>query len=284
MKTTNVVGHNIMVKLPYNILFDIREEMDGSMSAKVKNEFTLAGECGPINASEAGRHLAILGSIALSKEADSRYYYLAVQAKISRETHCVGTEEIFNLQTTVISQDQRNGEVSGKIFDQNNSIIFSIIVKYQILSSPIFSKLFKSFFNTTKIDNKFSPYIKRKKLSGIKINKNEISATFGNILVDDCEGHFPDYPALPVAVICNLFAELGLNLYFDQFSNEFNQAIVTHATINAKRLVFSGEYLTLRGTKIQGKNDHKMVVQSKAYVEDEIVADAEFELCGVKNF
>ena len=283
MKSTTALGENIMVKAPYNILFDIYEDVNGSVFAKVKNEFSLPGECGPINASEAGRHLAILGSIALSNKTDSQNYYLAVEAKMKRETLSVSHEEILDLEAKVIFQDKRTGEVSGKIFDNNSNVLFSIIVKYQILSVPLFSKFFKSYLNTTKIESAFSPYISRKKLTEITITKNEISATYGAVLVSDCEGHFEDYPALPVAIICNLFGELGLNLFFHHFSKKFTQAIVTLASINAKRLVFSGEHLTFQGAKVYSKSDREMVISSKALVGDEVVADAEFELYGIKN-
>ncbi len=284
MEIKNSLDSKIMVKAPYNILCELKKESDGSISAKVKNEFLLPDECGPIGAAEAGRHLSILGSIALSNTSDSENYYLAIQADIFRKTLSTNYVETFHLQSKVIFQDNRTGTVSGNIFDENNNVIYTINVKYQILRPSLFSKLFNSFANTIIIKNKINPYRNRKKLFDIIIVKDKISGVYGTVLSSECEGHFKDYPALPVAIICNSFTELGLKLFLHHYSNEFTKAVGTHANINANRLVFSGEYLTFRGeTKRNNKSDKTMIFYFEALVNNKKVADAEFEICGIKN-
>lgn len=272
-----------MVKAPYNILANIKEEQDGSISAQVKNEFKLLTECGPISASEAGRHLAILGSIALSKNNESPNYYLANRAVIKRELDATPSKagKQFYLNTKVTFKNQKTGTILGEIADENNGVIYSIEVSYQTIHPRIFAKIFKQFLNTTPIVNNVSPYQYRQGLANKSIHQDEISASYGPITANECEGHFENYPALPVAVICNLFAELGSSLLFHNYENELSNFVTKEATIYANRLVFSGEKLTFKGVKVEDRLDSSMLITSSAYVDDKKVAGAEFIMQGI---
>jgi hypothetical protein len=53
----------IEVHAPYNILYDISPNTDNGLNAKVKNEYLLPNEGAPIGVAEAGRHMAIMGSM-----------------------------------------------------------------------------------------------------------------------------------------------------------------------------------------------------------------------------
>ena len=143
----------IMVKKPYNILYDINEELDGSISGSVKNEFLYKDKWGPIGASEAGRHLAILGSMALANQTNSKKYYLAVHAKIKRNNLTVQNIDTLKLQSKVLTHNKRDGEITGDIYDANNQSIYTAIIKYKIFTPQVFLKLFGSFKSSVEIKN-----------------------------------------------------------------------------------------------------------------------------------
>lgn len=283
METINLLTDKIMVKSPYNILFNLKEETDGSISAQVNHEFTLPTECGPISASEAGRHLAILGSIALSMKSEKPSYYLAINANIKRETKTFKVSKTFTLNTRVTVQNNRKGSVAGEIFDEEKELIYSIKVDYQVITPQLFSKIFKPYLNEFPIENTASPYKYRKGLSCISVREDAVNAEYGPVVPSECEGHFKNYPALPVAVICNLFAELGSSLLFHHFPSEYAKFITTEATIQANRLVFAGEKLTFSGQTLKKLSNQSMVISSAAYVDEQKVAGAKFVMQAINE-
>lgn len=277
----NKLENMIMVKKPYNILFDVKEELDGSISGSVNNEFLYKDKWGPIGASEAGRHLAILGSMALANQTDSKKYYLAVHATIKRNNLLVQDIDILKLQAKVTTLNKRDGEITGDIYDAENQSIYTAIIKYKIFAPQVFLKLFNSFKSTVEIKNEFSPYQKRKELSNITINGIDIKGDYGIIRPHECEGHFNEYPALPVAVIANLLGELGIKLFLHN-NTDFTKVIVTSACISAYRLAFHGEYVTFNAKVINKKNNSISVI-GEVKVGTDLIADAQFEVIGLNN-
>ena len=277
----NKLEDMIMVRKPYNILYDINEELDGSISGSVKNEFLYKDKWGPIGASEAGRHLAILGSMALANQTNSKKYYLAVHAKIKRNNLTVQNIDTLKLQSKVITHNKRDGEITGDIYDANNQSIYTANIKYKIFTPQVFLKLFGSFKSSVEIKNNISPYQKRKELSNITINKTEIKGDYGTILPHECEGHFNEYPALPVAIIANLLGELGIKLFLHN-NSDFTKVIVTSASINAYRLAFHGEYVTFNA-KVKNKDHKSISIVGEVKVGTDLIADAQFEVVGFDN-
>ena len=276
------LADQIMVQKPYNIIFDLEEYGDESIRGKVKNEFLSANECGPISCSEAGRHIAILGSIALSRKSNSKNYHLATYADLKRKTRSTGNGNILKLQAKIFSFSTKYSEIIGAISDTNNQIIYETTVKNKTLSQPLFSRLFSPFKYPATINNNTSPYRKRRQLSDIQITENKVTAVYGNILPNECEGHFADYPALPVAIVGNTLGELAIALFL--FHNSaYSKAIVLACKINAYRLAFHGEYLTMRG-EVKSKNEGRsMWVFCEAMVNSNVMAAAEIEVAGVEN-
>jgi len=266
----------IMVEFPYNLLFDFYLEGD-KISAKVQNEYVQDNEKGPVICSEAGRHLAILGSILLSQKKRTKNYYLATNAKITRQNLITENTEILEVKTSIICTGRRNGTVKGSI-SSNHQIIYEAIIEYQILTKDVFTKLFNSHYYPSKIINNISPYKQRRKLKDIRIQEDQITGVYGTILPSECEGHFENYPALPVAIVGNLLGEIGIELFLSK-SPDFSKVIVLSADIKAKKLIFHGEYLTFRG-KLKSINKVTAQIYCEAIVNENIIATADFEVIG----
>lgn len=270
----------IMVKKPYNVLYDVELKTDDKISAKVQNEYFEGNELGPIICSEAGRHLAILGSLLLSQNSNSKSYYLATSAKIKRKTTSIATVEVFDVEAIVLFSNRRKGEIKGVVLGADETF-FEAIIEYQVIKVPVFQKLFNSHFYNGKVYNEISPYKKRRKLSDLVINENEITGVYGIILPNECEGHFENYPALPVAIIGNLLGEIGVKLFLAKKAR-FSSVIVMSANIKAKKLIFHGEHLTFRGV-LQSSNVDITRIFCEAIVNDKVIANADFEVVGVEG-
>jgi hypothetical protein len=129
--------------------------------------------------------------------------------------------------------------------------------------------------------NAVSPYIERKKLTGKTIENNCSSGLYGAVLPNFCDGHFQDYPALPVAIVGNHNIELGIDLFNHHTANQFNKVISINCTVNAFRLAFSGEDVTF-STKIkQVLSNDRIIFSGEAKVGEEVISNSEFELKGI---
>lgn len=276
-----------MVTPPYNILFDVNEAPDKSITAKVKNEFLYKDELGPVGCTEAGRHLAILGSMALANENPStaKHYYLAIGAKFKHENfdndNKNENDECFYLSVKVNHYNAKEGEVEGIIANSNNTVLYSAIISYNPLSEALFSRLFKAHRYTLPIINEISPYKNRRSFINKTITGDTITGDYGVISPNDCEGHFHEYPAFPIAIIANLFGELGITLFLDKFP-VYNKAFYSNATLSAKRLAFHGEHIIFKGT-INNRTEDTLTVQVEALINNKVVARGVGELKGVKK-
>jgi hypothetical protein len=271
----------IMVKYPYNKLFGIK--YDGEiLEAKVINEYLTEGEEGPIGVAEAGRHLAICGSICLAKEYNfnDSAYFLAIHAKLTRIDSKIENSDFFSLKTKAIFKGKRNAKIHGEIFSDSNELIFSVEIEYQIIQQNIFQKLFNKNLNTTIIQNNVSPYIKRKNLTNLIVSNKNAQGDYGKVLPHECEGHFENYPALPVAIVGNLFIDLGIKLFNKHTNNTFSKALIIDTEIKALRLAFSGEEVRFSTNLKSIISEDEVIITGEAKVEDEIVSTIEFKIKG----
>ena len=281
-KTELKLDELIMVEEPYNILQNLKLHDDGSISATVENEYIDRDEGGPMGGAECGRHLAILGSIILAHNYHhkKRHYYLAVHALLSRKTDKVFSAEELKLTAKPTLMEKRKGVVLGELLSEENEVIFTAEVEYLIMSPAVFTKFYEKFRVDDPIHNGMSPYINRRHLSDITLNGARATGEFGIVSAQECEGHFRNYPALPVALIGNLFGELGFTLFKHNVPG-YKRIISPRTSIRAYRLAFSGERVHFVGRISECLAYDTIKITAEAKVGDEIVANVEFELRGV---
>lgn len=273
----------IMVEPPYCILQDLKLGDDGSITAIVFNEYQPQDEGGPIAGAEFGRHIAILGSIALANALSHNHshYFLAVRANIKREIPDAYRFDELNLYAKPIKLEKRTGKVYGEIYGQNNELVNTAKVEYMILEREVFSKVYERRKRENSIKNKVSPYIKRRHLTNVVVDGHTARAEFGTILKNECEGHFRNFPALPVAMIGGLFGELGYQLFKHNLPG-YDTIISPRTDIKAHGLVFSGEHLHFAGRISQWISDDAILITAEAMVGEDVVADVKFILKGIK--
>lgn len=278
----------IMVKPPYNILYDLEINSNGSLSAKVENEYQCKYEGGPIGVAEVGRHIAILGSMCLAKDYgfEDAHYFLAAHADLERKTLKTSESRFLSLTAKTKSISKRKGQIQGEIYDEHQGCIFAATVDYQVLSTSTFDRLFgcenSDFQFNQNLIGQSSPYRYRKELAQVTIQDNTASGLHEIVLPDDCAGHFPTRSALPVAIIGNYFIDLGMRLFQNFTDRQFSQSIVLATSINASRLVFAGKQICFSVKIKQILSDELITISGMAMVGDEIVSDIEFTVMGRK--
>lgn len=283
--TTSTASHladNIMVEAPYNILSDYQLQADGSITANVSNEYLHENEGGPISCAEFGRHLAILGSILLAHEYNHKdnHYFLANHADLKRVHEYVTQSEAFTLIARVVSKGKRKATIEGVIYDRFEIPVYKAEISYQVMHPRIFNRFFGKHQLTHTYTNEVSPYIQRKNLSQVAISHQDATATYGIIEANDCEGHFQDYPALPVALVGGLFCELGMHLVRSVLP--YQTIIALSTDIKASRLAFTGEELKFEGTIAEQIDKNTFRIKAIAKVGEEQVAQADFVLKGIQ--
>lgn len=268
-----------MVEKPYNILENVAFSPNETVMAEVENEYSLELEAGSMGCSEFGRHIAILGSMAVAKSFGhkEKHYYLAIHADLKRKSYSTNYSKFFHLKAKTLIAKKRTARIYGEVRDDENELLFAGTVEYQAISQPVFSKLYSKHKVENPLYKNTSPYVNRKKLINLDIKGESIAGTYGKVEPCDCEGHFKDFPALPVAIIGGLFGELCMPL-FKYHNPDLTKILSTEVVINAYRLAFTGEHVIFEG-KIDKRlpNDSVRLI-AYAKVGDEIIADAHFEL------
>lgn len=272
----------IMTKSPYNILTNLKIDPLGNITADVKNEYHYPEEGGPIGAAEFGRHIGVLGSIQLAKDYNfgSQYFFLVTNASLNRRVDRVYEEDEFQVTTSTLNLDKRKGKIFGQLKDTAGNVVFDGTLEYVVLKPEFFFRVYDNYFTDKIIQNTVSPYINRKALSHIKIDNHQASALYGKIQPCECEGHFDNYPALPIAILGNLLSQLGIRLFKHYSTQKFNKIIVSNATIQAYKLAFHGDDVTIQAEILETLPNDSMRIFTQAMANDEMLLDATIEFKG----
>ncbi|MGT0250599.1 hypothetical protein [Burkholderia pyrrocinia] len=196
------------VERPYFAFNELFLDFTGTVIGEVQREHPLGHEYGPLGSAEIGRHLAILGSCAAAAvtDNDDRLYYLATHAELSRSRLVQDnfpTDEKYRAFATVVDRTARTLLVRTAMQAGENTPFVSLLVKYKILSEPLFARLFSNFAVAEDCAGDESPYTKPISLSWSAPNDNSIIARSFGLTPRECAGHFRGYPAWPVSIIAS---------------------------------------------------------------------------------
>ncbi len=271
----------IEVREPYFALQNLSLDAAGRIHAEVPVEQPLGQEVLPLCAAEAGRHLAILGSVAtaFANPNPEKYFYLAHKATLSRITPVVPTAHTVEpLRATACGHlaNKRTALAQVTLDTAQGDPLYDLDIQYHVLAEPVFAKLFKDRHRelrtrprerqpATPLEQaqmqylRANPYQNPLPLYGIEINSECMTATLGQVPAYYCTGHFPFYPALPVAVLVScLFNMTGHLLRFRHQAKGRFTYLVTHSTLQADNLAFAGEEVALSARHVEsdGRNHH----------------------------
>ena len=228
----------ICVQAPYNRVQDLAASGAHGVEARVSFEAPPGFESGPLASAEIGRHLAILGSCALARNnaSERRHYYLAQQALLRRfETAAASEGEALRMVAIPVGND--SAEVV--LTNHREQTVATLSVSYRVLSDRLFARLFRGQRRVTPaaVDGQ-SPYATPVVFEQETQELDSATALLREVTPELCQGHFDDYPALPVAILMDGINRLATSHLDRTLAKNFR---LTTCAVSAERLAFAGE-------------------------------------------
>lgn len=276
----NELTRLIEVTPPYYALRNLQFDAEGYLQANVDIEMTDHGEVPCLSLSETGRHVAILGSLALANEnpVKEKHYYLACDAVFDRLHNNPVANETLTLRAKVVSINKREGFVQGQLLASNGELVYEAQVRYVIIHHIIFSRKFAK--NLLAPDPHFNgnPYANATPLRTVSQNPECHIGYIDVIDRNDCVGHFINYPALPVARISGAMFALSGN-HFKQLLGLNRHYSIRRVEMHAESFIFAGEQVKITtqveiDTKVEGT-----LVEAYAYASSNIESKAVVTKC-----
>ncbi|MCP4482564.1 MAG: hypothetical protein GY817_07325 [bacterium] len=242
----------IAVKPPYYALKNL-EKVDGSLKASIPIEQSLGNETSPLTAGETSRHLAILGSCALAEKNTNDFsYYLAVKAVYRRHIKEIKADYLIGVSEAKML-NKRKGKAFNKLLNEKNEVITTLDVDYTIISQNLFERQFKKHKRDMRHSYISESFFNRQnfykclfEIPNAKIQDDILTLDIGEVKPEMCMGHFPFYPAMPVAFLSQILFNVSIN-YLKTVLKKKNIKVVLHeGNINAFALVFSGKHIKVK--------------------------------------
>ena len=257
---SDILWSRIAIRPPYFALDDLGLESDGTVSARIPVQQPIGQEQGQIAAAEVGRHLAILGvcAIALRQEKSKRHYYLAQQAHLTRhgsrpphDSHGVlwGAAKPEHI-------DRRTAKASTQLLIEGHKVLYDLTVQYVLVPERLFERLFESQrISIVKVEDGYNPYTHTIPLVDVKISGTQLTGSLCVDSPDRCAGHFPEFPAIPVAILMQALCNASSILMQEILGWERIVYTVTEAEVRAQNLAFANELINIEVKHIRGDGD-----------------------------
>ncbi len=263
----NYLKSLIEVTEPYYALTNLTIDDESVLKANVKKELDCDHEVKGMSYSEAGRHLAILGSLALanSNPVKEKHYYLATKAYVKRvyQDSYEDIDHVAFMKTVLFNR--KKGVANGHLKTANGKLVYTITVEYQVLSNSLFERMFKQHKQETPYLEGYNPYRDSIPLFDLVKTNESCSATLGTINKDICVGHFDDYPALPVARIAQVLTSIA-SIQNNEVEKKIEPLRIKHVVLYAKAFLFAGEEMSVKSIyEPQPKMSEECVIDTFAY-------------------
>ncbi|HEX5660505.1 MAG TPA: hypothetical protein VFX59_25095, partial [Polyangiales bacterium] len=207
----------IEVREPYFALTELELDAPGRVSAHILAEQPRGHELGALPAAEAGRHLAIAGSCACaSLQSDSgKHFYLANRAHLRRETDASpDTSGLLNVDARALHRERRQARAECALRDGLGRTLYTLDVSYSVLQERVFERLFSAHRQDLRrapraaslpleslMHMRRNPYREAFPFVHARLDAEQGVARLEALPAHLCAGHFPLYPAMPVAVL-----------------------------------------------------------------------------------
>ncbi|MCA9471687.1 MAG: hypothetical protein MRJ96_12265 [Nitrospirales bacterium] len=260
----------IAIRPPYFAFAQLMLDPSGVLSARVPVQHRFSLEAGAISAAEIGRHLAILGlcSVALQQGTDQKHYYLAQQAHLIRRgpIQTFLTSEHFFGKAWPLAIDHRTALARTQLWDEHQeTVLYDLTVRYATVGERLFERLFQGYRQqeSGEPSRVFNPYTQSLPLKNVQIAGRRLTAVLGIESPQQCAGHFPFYPAIPVAILMQALAEAAGRLTQAQLGLPVFSYVVSDAEVCAKNLAFADEGIDLIAEYLH-RMDHAHVLHCRA--------------------
>ena len=256
----------IAVEPPYFALGNIQLEGDFVIKASFQTELHHPDEISPICTSEVGRHIAILGSLALAKinPVNEKHYYLAKHAIVERTNVLPHPDDIFTGIVTSAELSKKSGDISAELLNSKDEVIYRITVNYSVIHHKLFARLFNNNKQLGINSSSQNPYVENTPFNFLQIGKEICTASLGMVEPYHCQGHFNEYPAMPVARLGNALINLA-GKHYREITGSTEKYCIVKAEIKAHSLIFAGDEVELKSEIDSQKYDKGLIINTFAY-------------------
>jgi acyl transferase domain-containing protein/NAD(P)-dependent dehydrogenase (short-subunit alcohol dehydrogenase family)/acyl carrier protein len=245
----------ILVTEPYDRLEALQIEADHVL-ARVPLGEAPDDEVGSVAAAEVGRHLAILGSMACARHwpIARRHAWPVAEAKLSfpddaaavAGTHLVARAECLDT-------DARRGRASARavLSTEDGVEVGRLEVEYHAIEVPSFEAMFAERIRPTAQLEGHDPYARAGSLQppAGRWEGAEFVRVLPPVREEDCVGHFPRMPALPVAVLGRHALRTVLDAARSDAADARARGLVHRCDLRTHRLVWAGEGVCMRARR-----------------------------------
>lgn len=253
---------------PYYALENLVIEPDNTVNARIPIQQDLYYEPLPISSSEAGRHLAVLGSCAcaLNNPSKTKHYYLAASANATRKdfNFKVDDPKYFLGYARCIKVDSRSAQAVTTLKYPDGTIFSEIVINYHVLDSRIFERIHQEKMVEHEASS-YNPYITEPSVNCTPISEKQLFGVIENVRAIDCAGHFPGLPAVPISILFRVLVRLAIVLMQNRIGNSNAVFCVRECTTEAKNLAFPGEEIDVNARFIHTDEKNQHFVKVSAY-------------------
>ncbi|MEM7094258.1 MAG: hypothetical protein AAF567_14745 [Actinomycetota bacterium] len=247
--STDELFERIDVLPPYYALREVTVDATGLVHAIAPIQQPLGAEIPPLSAAEAGRHLAICGSVAasLANPKAGRFHYLATDAEFRRGRSPADpsiTEIAIAARATMI--DKRTAHASVFASTLGGKPLVSLSCYYSVVGYDMMRKMFSDHCLDFAVPAE-NPYAQSREPERVEIAGGKIEVDLGRVEAEACAGHFEGLPAMPVAYLMSNVAEAAGSLIRRQRADPDLRIAVQEGSVRADGLAFAGESVVLRG-------------------------------------
>jgi hypothetical protein len=261
---------NIAVTQPYFALKNLRW-IDDYIYADFSAELLEPDEIMPITAAEVGRHMAIMGSVAMAaaNSKKEQHYYLATDATIIRRSNKESFDRNVIGRIKTESIDKRNGLTTGSLFDVEMNKLFDVEVKYKVLHHSLFEKMFAQYKMETNENLDYNPYQESVAFNSLSLGIKNCTGSIGKILPEHCAGHFANYPAFPVARMGTAMGKIAGEHFKFLHPGKTEKYTIGRADLHAEQLLFAGKEVHFRTEIEESTTQVKgMVIKVTAFTNE----------------
>lgn len=274
---------SIAVQRPYFAFDSLYEVLGGDWDiwGDFEPEQPIGSEVGPLATAEAGRHLAILGACAaaLTQAKGERVYYLAARAQwdLRHYPMDLGHSPAMTARARIVDRTRKMVAARTELLIDN--VLFAeLSVRYQVVAEKTFEKLFSSHRIEGAAPSTRSPYAEALPLKVLSLTKRKITACSLGFSAARCEGHFPEYPMWPVAVVMYGLSQV-MSLLLDHSLGRAVLYQLLHVDLEAHELVPASGQLVFSASLKSMSGDSKLCeVWCSAAHNGKIVATTRSEL------
>lgn len=241
----------ISVRPPYCALEDV-ELGYGSATATVRRSYPMQHEQGAIAAAEVGRHLAIAGAAAAATRnpMPGKHFYLARSARIERVADATpqgGALTRFRVEATSEGVLKRRASAVAVLKQQQADRLvdlYRIRVDYDVITPAIYLRMVRGLASVDMAalqeENIFDvPLVPVLDTDGVACAEILVKPEY-------CFGHFPEYPAFPVAKLMHVLSNLAGDHLGMRLERPGARYVVERAEVAAEQLPFAGSAVKLR--------------------------------------